>query len=129
LLSRFDGAPGHALIASADEAGFNSRYDVPGVSLAAFRDTSISADTLLDALSLHSVCTDASEREDTVAGAWSGSFELFTGCPGNPAVILLMVLEADDHVLVLHYQAVSSDDLDALDPVLESIAIDPRALP
>ncbi len=127
--TRYDDYPGHALVVAPDEEAFNTRYDAAGLMLTAWASTSESPDEVLDYYSFESECDTTTEREALSLGEYEGTYELYSGCPGGDSVITQMVLAAGDHTVHLTYQAVTTQDIEALEGVLESLSVEADLLP
>ncbi len=127
--TRYDDYPGHALVVAPDEEAFNTRYDAAGLMLTAWASTSASPDEVLDYYSFESECDTTTERESLSLGEYEGTYELYSGCPGDDSVITQMVLAAGDHTVHLTFQAITTEDIEALEGVLESLAVEADLLP
>lgn len=126
-VSRYDGALGHALIATEDLRGFEEHIDVPGVLVVAWRDTEPTPSDLLDAYSVSSLCDARVGREAIDAGQYTGEWDIFDGCADG--VVIQFALEANDHMVFLQAQIVDEDDLEFFQTVLDTFEVTPSNLP
>jgi hypothetical protein len=125
--TRYDGSPGHLLIAAEELDGFLDYPDVPGVLIAAWRDTQPTPHELLDAYTASSKCGLVREREDIDAGIYAGSWDLFAECVDG--LIMQFAFEASDHVVFVEAQVLDDRDIESVARVLDTFEVTPRNLP
>jgi serine protease Do len=129
--SQIDGAPVQTnggvvynnLTASPDIAGFNSSWTVPGLSISATADKSITIQQYLDnyVSGISPECEDV-EVGDYDDGLYAGQFAYFAGCGGTADFLALVVDHSDgSHRLLLTVQMVSElDKTTVLEKILSS---------
>ena len=125
----FEGDPfGPGVLVSTDSAAFRSGSETPGVYVAARFAGDRTPDEILDAYrpKFQDSCADV-KRAPFALGAWSGSYDLWTGCGGTATRFLTIAgqTENESSTIFLQVQAVTDDDLVALDRILTTIRLEP----
>ena len=119
---------GPGVLVSTDSTTFRSGWETPGVYVAARFDGDRTPDEILDAYrpKFRDSCSDV-KRAPFALGGWSGSYDLWTGCGGTATRFLTIAgqTENESSTIFLQAQAVTDDDLVALDRILATIRLEP----
>lgn len=117
---------GESLYAAPDLDQFIETFDVPGVIVERSTDfTSADIDEVLDLWdAAATACADRGGREDFVTpdAAFTGKWEVFTGCGANNAALITIVVSPPDgnSVVRMLFQVVTEADLGAADRAIAS---------
>jgi serine protease Do len=119
---------GPGVVVSTDGQAFKDGWKTPGVYVAASPTIAAtrSADEILDAerAKFERSCTLVG-RESFTRGDYIGRYDLWSGCEGTDTRFLTLVASPDDdsHLVYVQFQAVTEEDLAALDRVLATLEV------
>lgn len=120
---------GPGRIVSTDVKAFKGGWRTPGVFVGSSASLDKSVDEVLDAdrARFEKSC-EYDSRASFTRGAYTGKYDLWTGCDGSDTRFLTIAANKDGSPLVyLQFQAVGNDDLAILDRVLATLEVTLRA--
>jgi hypothetical protein len=121
-----DEAVGTKLTAAPNLEDFYDSWSVPGVMLSYSESLpqEMTAEELLATIDYSAVC-EASDPEEVTDGRLIGVYQIWANCDDTTtaAIAALGPADSSDYYILVEIYAVEEEDLDALDHILETLAV------